>query len=50
MVNANSGWLFTADDIKNAPSIQEGMSVEEEADFRRNGCHLLWQVGIKLKL
>uniref|UniRef100_A0AC34QZE1 Cyclin-like domain-containing protein n=1 Tax=Panagrolaimus sp. JU765 TaxID=591449 RepID=A0AC34QZE1_9BILA len=50
MVNANSGWLFSSDQLKNTPSIKDGMSLKEEQEKRREGCQILRKVGYELKL
>ncbi|KAE9548954.1 hypothetical protein FO519_007839 [Halicephalobus sp. NKZ332] len=44
MVNANSGWLFTADQLKNTPSVKDGMLIKEEDEKRREGCQIIWQI------
>jgi protein BUR2 len=43
-------WVFTEEELLAAPSIQDGMSVEEERALRRKGVNFILQVGMMLKL
>ncbi|USW54975.1 Putative cyclin [Septoria linicola] len=50
LAEAEAQWLFTEDELANTPSVQDGMSVEEERDRRVKGINFMVQVGIMLKL
>lgn len=50
LAEAEAQWLFTDEELANAPSIQDGMSVEDERDRRVKGINFIVQVGIMLKL
>ncbi|KAL5375677.1 hypothetical protein DPSP01_011035 [Paraphaeosphaeria sporulosa] len=50
VVEAEEQWLFTEDELLQAPSIVDGMSPEEERALRRKGVNFILQVGMMLKL
>ena len=50
LAEAEAQWLFTDEELANSPSIQDGMSVEDERDRRVKGINFIVQVGIMLKL
>ncbi|CAD6196089.1 unnamed protein product [Caenorhabditis auriculariae] len=43
-------WIWTSDEVKNAPSIRAGMSQKEETRLRREGCKIVVEVGSTLRL
>ncbi|CAI4222744.1 unnamed protein product [Auanema sp. JU1783] len=43
-------WIYTPDQIANAPSVKAGMSLEAEAKNRRDGVNIIWDVGFNLNL
>jgi protein BUR2 len=47
---AEEQWIFTEDELLQAPSIVDGMSPEEERALRRKGVNFTLQVGMMLKL
>ncbi|KAF7192030.1 Cyclin pch1 [Pseudocercospora fuligena] len=47
---AEAQWIFTDEELANTPSVQDGMSVDEERDKRVKGINFIVQVGIMLKL
>ena len=44
------GWLWTEEQIKNSPSIQRGMTEEQEYQKRIEGCKVITSVGYALGL
>lgn len=50
VAEAEEQWLFTEDELLQAPSIVDGMSSEEERALRRKGVNFILQVGMMLKL
>lgn len=50
LAEAEAQWLFTEAELANTPSIQDGMSQEDEKLTRARGVHFIVQVGILLKL
>jgi len=42
--------MFTAEELANTPSVQDGMKLAEERDLRAKGLNFIVQVGILLKL
>ncbi|PPJ57472.1 hypothetical protein CBER1_04413 [Cercospora berteroae] len=50
LAEAEAQWIFTDEELANAPSIQDGMSAEDERDRRIKGINFIVQVGIMLKL
>ncbi|KAF3491504.1 cyclin [Arthroderma uncinatum] len=50
LVSNESQWLFTDSDLRYAPSILDGMSMETEHTQRSKGVNFITQVGILLKL
>jgi protein BUR2 len=47
---AEQQWIFTDEELLQAPSIVDGMSPEEERALRRKGVNFILQVGMMLKL
>ena len=43
-------WIYAEEDLAQAPSILDGMPVEEERTLRRKGVNFILQVGMMLKL
>lgn len=43
-------WLFTQAELDNTPSVQDGMPLAQERDYRAKGINFILQVGIMLKL
>lgn len=50
VVEAELQWIFTQDELLQAPSIVDGMPAEEERTLRRKGVSFILQVGMMLKL
>jgi protein BUR2 len=47
---AERQWIYTEDELLRAPSIVDGLTVDEERTFRYKGYNFITQVGIMLKL
>ncbi|KAF2199858.1 cyclin-like protein [Delitschia confertaspora ATCC 74209] len=47
---AEEQWVFTEEELLQAPSIVDGMSPEEEKNVRKKGFNFLYQVAVMLKL
>ena len=50
VVAAELQWIFTEEELLQAPSIADGMPAEEEQTLRRKGVQFILQVGMMLKL
>jgi protein BUR2 len=50
VVDSEQQWVFTEDELLQAPTIAEGMPAEEERTLRRKGVNFILQVGMMLKL
>lgn len=50
VAEAEEQWIFTEDELLQAPTIVDGMSPEEERALRRKGVNFILQVGMMLKL
>lgn len=50
VAQAELQWIFTEDELLQAPSIVDGMSPEEELTLRKKGVNFILQVGMMLKL
>lgn len=50
VVEAEAQWIYVEEELVQAPSILDGMPVEEERTFRRKGVNFILQVGMMLKL
>ncbi|KAL5120677.1 hypothetical protein ACEQ8H_001426 [Pleosporales sp. CAS-2024a] len=50
VVESEQQWVFTEDELLQAPSILDGMPAEEERTLRRKGVNFILQVGMMLKL
>ncbi|KAM3421336.1 hypothetical protein BST61_g1733 [Cercospora zeina] len=50
LAEAEAQWIFAEEELANVPSIQDGMSADEERDRRVKGVNFIVQVGIMLKL
>lgn len=50
VVEAEEQWIFTEEELLQAPSIVDGMSPEEERGLRKKGVNFIQQVGMMLKL
>lgn len=50
VVEAELQWIFTEEELLQAPSIVDGMPAEDERTLRRKGVQFLLQVGMMLKL
>ncbi|KAF1959894.1 cyclin-like protein [Byssothecium circinans] len=50
VVEAEQQWLFTEEELTQAPSILDGLAPEEERELRRKGVNFILQVGMMLKL
>uniref|UniRef100_A0AC34Q919 Cyclin-like domain-containing protein n=1 Tax=Panagrolaimus sp. JU765 TaxID=591449 RepID=A0AC34Q919_9BILA len=49
-LNANSDWLFSTDELLDAPSLKDGMTLDEERELRTKGCEIILKVGCQLNL
>lgn len=43
-------WIFTEEELQHTPSIEDGMSPEQEKEMRYKGMTFIYQVGAMLKL
>ena len=50
VAEAEQQWIFTDQELLQAPSILDGMAPEEERTLRRKGVNFILQVGMMLKL
>ncbi|KAF2473298.1 cyclin-like protein [Lindgomyces ingoldianus] len=50
VVEAEQQWIFTEEELLQAPSIVDGMSPDEERTLRKKGVNFILQVGMMLKL
>jgi protein BUR2 len=50
VVESEQQWVFTEEELLQAPSIADGMPAEEERTLRRKGVNFILQVGMMLKL
>jgi protein BUR2 len=50
VAEAEQQWIFTEEELLQAPSILDGMAPEEERTLRRKGVNFILQVGMQLKL
>jgi protein BUR2 len=50
VAEAEEQWIFTEDELLQAPTIVDGMSPDEERALRRKGVNFILQVGMMLKL
>jgi protein BUR2 len=50
VIEAEMQWIFTEEELLQAPSITDGMPAEEERTLRRKGVGFILQVGMMLKL
>lgn len=50
MVESELQWIYVEEELAQAPSILDGMPVEEERTLRRKGVNFILQVGMMLKL
>ncbi|KAF2687478.1 cyclin-like protein [Lentithecium fluviatile CBS 122367] len=50
VAEAEQQWIFTEEELLQAPSILDGMAPEEERTLRRKGVNFILQVGMMLKL
>ncbi|KAH6616329.1 cyclin-like protein [Boeremia exigua] len=50
VVEAELQWIYVEDELAHAPSILDGMAIEEERMLRRKGVNFILQVGMMLKL
>ncbi|KAK4966653.1 hypothetical protein LTR42_010964 [Elasticomyces elasticus] len=50
VAESTSQWLFTPSELLLTPSIQDGMTLAQEREFRSKSINFLLQVGIMLKL
>lgn len=50
VAEAEQQWIFTEDELLQAPSILDGIPPEEERTLRRKGVNFILQVGMMLKL
>jgi protein BUR2 len=49
-IEPQSQWLFTEEEIRNSPSILDGLPVAEEVCRRAKGVNFIIQAGILLKI
>ena len=49
-IESQSQWLFTEEEVRNSPSIHDGLSVAEEISRRAKGVNFITQAGILLKI
>ena len=47
---AEQQWIYTEDELRRTPSICDGISLDDERNFRYKGYNFITQVGIMLKL
>ncbi|KAI5818797.1 cyclin-like protein [Pyronema omphalodes] len=45
-----SQWLFTEEELRHTPSVEDGIPPELEREQRSKGCNFITQLGIQLKL
>ncbi|KZZ90910.1 cyclin [Ascosphaera apis ARSEF 7405] len=50
LLNTQSQWLFSKDDLARSPSVLDGMPIDVEHTNRSKGINFILQVGITLKL
>ncbi|CAI6340054.1 unnamed protein product [Periconia digitata] len=50
VAKAEQQWLFTDEELNQAPSILDGMTPEDERTLRKKGVNFILQVGMMLKL
>jgi len=50
VAEAEEQWLFTEEELLNTPSVLDGMSPDQEREYRTKGANFILQVGIMLKL
>jgi protein BUR2 len=50
VVESEQQWVFTEEELLQAPSILDGIPAEEERTLRRKGVNFILQVGMMLKL
>ncbi|KAF4306946.1 putative cyclin protein [Botryosphaeria dothidea] len=50
VVQNEQQWIFTEEDLLHTPSIEDGMSPEQEKEMRYKGMTFIYQVGAMLKL
>lgn len=43
-------WIFTEEELKHTPSIEDGMALDTEKELRYKGMTFIYQVGAMLKL
>jgi len=49
-IESQSQWLFTEDEVRNSPSIYDGLPAAEEISRRAKGVNFITQAGILLKI
>lgn len=49
-IESQSQWLFTEEEVRNSPSVQDGLTVAEEVSRRAKGVNFILQAGIILKI
>jgi protein BUR2 len=49
-IESQSQWLFTEEEVRNSPSVHDGLSVAEEVSRRAKGVNFITQAGILLKI
>jgi hypothetical protein len=49
-IETPSQWLFTEEDVRNSPSVHDGLPVVEEISRRAKGVNFITQAGILLKI
>jgi len=49
-IEPQSQWLFTEEEVRNSPSVHDGLPVAEEISRRAKGVNFITQAGILLKI
>jgi hypothetical protein len=49
-IELQSQWLFTEEEVRNSPSVFDGLAVTEEIARRAKGVNFITQAGILLKI
>jgi protein BUR2 len=49
-IESQSQWLFTEEEVRNSPSVYDGLPVAEEVSRRAKGVNFITQAGILLKI
>ena len=50
LADSEAQWIFSDQELARSPSVEDGMSPEQERELRSKGLSFIMQVGIMLKL